>query len=176
MRSAIPPQPGVHLGDDPDPAAELGQRMAATAQTAQGLLTNYLFYGQRRQHEAQQAERHERRHDGAGDVRLEAERNSRQVGAGGRVAPSAHQHRPARTTPAADGPTGATTPDRPRLHLRLVRPNDSDAPGFDPLAQDGLAADVTAKDPLTRDGLTDGPTQSPGASDPGLSTGPEQPR
>jgi hypothetical protein len=52
MRSQGLPAPNIHLGDDPDPTQELGQRMAGAAQTAQGLLTNYLFYGQRRRAEA----------------------------------------------------------------------------------------------------------------------------
>ena len=59
MRSA-PPQPGNYLGDDPDLTADLGQRLAATAQTGQGLITNYLFYGQRRAAEQQLTDREDR--------------------------------------------------------------------------------------------------------------------
>lgn len=56
MRSA-PPHPGNYLGDDPDLTADLGQRLAATAQTGQGLITNYLFYGQRQAAEQQLTDR-----------------------------------------------------------------------------------------------------------------------
>lgn len=78
MRTPHNPQPAVNLGDDPDPGAELGQRMAAAAQTTQGLLTNYLFYGQRRQSDtaqlARRAEVGDRSHD-----RSEEERRTNDV-------------------------------------------------------------------------------------------------
>lgn len=73
MRTPHSPQPTVNLGDDPDPGAELGQRLAAAAQTTQGLLTNYLFYGQRRQSDSAQdprrAEAGDRSHDRSEDER-----------------------------------------------------------------------------------------------------------
>ena len=174
MRSASPPQPGVHLGDDPDPATELGQRMAATAQTAQGLLTNYLFYGQRRQHVAQHSEDHDRLHDEHRDGHEETDRGHEQTRVSRRTEPVTPEA-PTRRRPGAARAAAPTSSGPPRLHLRLIRPDQDDPLGADPMARDGLAEGITPDVALTRDGLTAAPVApEPGAGDAGLSSGPRQ--
>jgi hypothetical protein len=42
-----PAQALIDTNDDPDPASEVGQRMAAATQTAQGVMTTWAIYGQR---------------------------------------------------------------------------------------------------------------------------------
>lgn len=139
MRSPLP-QPGNYLGDDPDLAADLGQRLAATAQTGQGLITNYLFYGQRRVAEQQQADRQDR---DAGRGRESGDESARSNGHRS-VAQAARAARDAlERAPRTARPATATVTDQQaetaRMTFRLV----------DPLAGDALADDPSQRDPLT---------------------------
>jgi hypothetical protein len=167
MRSPHP-QPGNYLGDDPDLTAELGQRLAATAQTGQGLITNYLFYGQRRAAEQQLTEREdrdlERRREGAA-VTAHADDHHALTEAAHRARreldQAPQQHERAGQSPVTDGQAEAT-----RLTLRLVDPHSTEARtgpeshSLDPSHQyattkDHLAVDALAQDPSQRDPLAD---------------------
>lgn len=166
MRGAPAPQPSHYLGDDPDLTAELAQRLAATAQTGQGLLTNYLFYGQR--HATEQRGNDER------------ERRSLDGGAGADVgrADTVHsvsgqadhaRHDLAPQPGPGERPIRSIRSERrgdvPRLRFRVVEsqastPGPRDTPGEamagdrQPLA-DHLAVDGLADDPHQRDPLAD---------------------
>lgn len=171
MRSPVPPSASINLGDDADPASELGQRLAATAQTAQGLLTNYLFYGQRRQAEAQHGERTQRRGDGESDGRHEATRGTEETHASrGDAVRQARLPQPPGSSPAAASPLA---PETPRLHLRLVHTDDHHA-SDDLLAHDALAARPRA-DALSSDGLVEG-TEPVATGGPDLSNDPRERR
>ena len=172
MRNPLPPGPGINLGDDPDPASDLGQRLASTAQTAQGLLTNYLFYGQRRQAEHGDAERGHRRGGVDADGRSETTRRTRDTHASDAAAaqperlPQAREPSPRAAPPAQ--------PQAPRLHLRLVHSDEHHA-STDPLARDALA-EPPPRDPLRRDGLAEGTEQHPTPGAPDLSHDPGEQR
>lgn len=136
MRSPHTPQPNVNLAEDADPASELGPRLAAASQTVQGLLTNYLFYGQRRAHTTTGPDAHALRERQSIDA---SEERGRGTLSGAATLSAGVEHTRTRTpvprqrtaTPAggADlGEAGAAmtgTPDGPR----------------DPLAVDGLTVD-----------------------------------
>jgi hypothetical protein len=165
MRSPQP-QPGNYLGDDPDLTAELGQRLAATAQTGQGLITNYLFYGQRRAAEQQLTERADR------DLERQQERTTRtaQADHGDALAGAAHRarreldHAPQPRDPAGQSPVTDRQAEATRLTLRLIDPSATEArtssgmqlPGpslqlqatEDHLAVDALADNASHRDPL----------------------------
>lgn len=165
MRSPHTPQPTVNLGDDPDPAAELGPRLAAASQTAQGLLTNYLFYGQRRtadtaharsRSEAQQrvADRGDDVHHTAGAQRSTHAERTQGHAERGRVEPAAR-------TATPGGPAHSPgAPDAPKLRLVEVRQLDT-APGGGTQVPIGPCADALADDPLTHDALGRDPLAPP---------------
>jgi hypothetical protein len=151
MRSQAPPAPSIHLGDDPDPTQELGQRMAGAAQTAQGLLTNYLFYGQRRRAEA-------RDHDDAATAAASDTGRGDSTGERRSDWPIALAGIPAAGRDPA-GRRGAVRRDELdstgtvlRFGLRARRGSSANGGGgasiADPLAVDALAA-VPPDDPLT---------------------------
>lgn len=177
MRSPQP-QPGHYLGDDPDLTAELGQRLAATAQTGQGLITNYLFYGQRRATEHQLTDRADRDLQRQREQTAHAER-------GNAVAEAAHRarrefdHTPRQPDPAEQSPVTDRQAEATRLTFQLVNPHptqakpQSEAPSQqqataeDHLAVDALAHDPTQRDPLTDPHAPDGPAPvTLGAQDP----------
>lgn len=166
MRSAPSHQPGVNLGDDPDLPAELGQRLAATAQTAQGVMTNYLFYGQRRAVEDQVVHGDGQRAQARPDQAAEADRA--QTGATvwkqEQQARTALDATPSRTGGQGDQSVGEDPARSPRVAFHLVPqqadPIDEksaqlaasehqlDALGDDPLSADALADDPNHRDPL----------------------------
>jgi hypothetical protein len=167
MRSPQP-QPGNYFGDDPDLTAELGQRLAATAQTGQGLITNYLFYGQRRAAEQQQADRAdrdlERQREGAAVTAHADDHHALTEAAhraGRELDQAPQQHERAGQSPVTDGQAEAT-----RLTLRLVdrhsteartgpEPHSLDASHQYATTEDHLAVDAMAHDPSERDPLAD---------------------
>ena len=170
MRSPQP-QPGNYLGDDPDLTAELGQRLAATAQTGQGLITNYLFYGQRRAAEQQLTERADR------DTERRRERTAHTAHAddGNVLGEAAHRarreldHVPQLQERAGQSPVTDRQADQARLTLRLVDPHVAEArTGSEPpspgptlqvqTAEDHLAVDALADNPSQRDPLADHPS------------------
>lgn len=168
MRSA-PPQPGNYLGDDPDLTADLGQRLAATAQTGQGLITNYLFYGQRRASEQQLTDRQGR------DAERWQEQSADSARAGDRhpVADAAHRTRDhLNRAPHPQGaPIESTVTDgqaeTARRTFRIVAPPDAEprtgSAHHDPAdpgdqqqpIEDHLRVDALADDPNHRDPLAD---------------------
>lgn len=152
MRATSLPQPGVNLADDPDLVADLGQRMAAAAHTAQGALANYLFHGERR---ATAADRDERA--GAAFVRdfltlrrgpHERPDSARLPGAGPDSSGTPGLE------PEAAAPEVSPPPTRPRLALRVVPttvdPIDSKVAR---LALADSAGQATPADPLAGDAL-----------------------
>ena len=167
MRSPAPP-PGNYLGDDPDLTADLGQRLASTAQTAQGLITNYLFYGQRR------AADQDTTLAGRLDATAEREHDTREALT---VTPMRAQtaRREVHPTPEPEPDHEATTEQQAqtaRLAFRIVTPSQATAgsplPGADdPLAVDGLAHDPNRVDPLAG-------SAAPSASN-GLTLDPDSP-
>lgn len=188
MRSAPSHQPGVDLGDDPDLPAELGQRLAATAQTAQGVMTNYLFYGQRCAAEDQAVHGDEQSAQARPDEAAEATRA--QTGATVRKqvqqARTALEATPSRAGGEGDQSVGEDPARSPRVAFHLVRqqadPVDEKSAQLaasegqlDALCDDPLSADALADDPNHRDPLqapatrpdsgtvtlgTDGPSRS----------------
>lgn len=166
MRSAASQQPGINLGDDPDLPAELGQRLAATAQTAQGVMTNYLFYGQRRAAEDQAAHGDEQSAEGRPDEAAEATRA--QTGATVRKqeqqARTALDATPSRAGGEGDQSVGEGPARSPRVAFHLV-PQQADPVDeksaqlaasecqLDGLADDPLSVDALADDPNHRDPL-----------------------
>lgn len=164
MRSPQP-QPGNYLGDDPDLTAELGQRLAATAQTGQGLITNYLFYGQRRAAEQQLADREDR------DVERQRERRAHTAQAhdGNALGEAAHKARqeldrtpPRLQDPAGQSPVTDRKAEATRLTLRLVEPRT----GSEPQSVDPSWHQATAQDHLAVDGLADNPSHRDPLADP----------
>lgn len=167
MRSPQP-QPGNYLGDDPDLTVELGQRLAATAQTGQGLITNYLFYGQRRAAEQQLTDREDR------DIERQRERTARtaQADGGNALTEAAHRarreldHAPQQHDRAGQSPVTDRQAEETRLTFRLVDPHatgvrtGSEPHSVDPSHQhatteDHLAVDALAHNPSHRDPLAD---------------------
>ena len=167
MRNGPPPQPGNYLGDDPDLTAEVGQRLASTAQTTQGIITNYLFYGQRRSADRQLTDRHDR------DAELGRERTMDETRSGTADAVSATVRTARRDVdrpPPPDAPAGESDvtdrqADEARLTFRVVGPDEAPHadkaahlaanprdtqhdPSEDPLAVDALADDPSQRDPL----------------------------
>lgn len=156
MRSPHNPQPNLSLGDDPDPASELGPRLAATSQTVQGLLTNYLFYGQRRSNDPAPAGVQrlgaERRHE-AQDEHDRSSMTSRTHGAAG----SQPADRPEVLSPAHEAslqPAGSLAEGTEASRLQLVLRPDR---GANSAEQSLYRTQTTAEDPLARDALTNDP-------------------
>jgi hypothetical protein len=79
-----PAQALIDTNDDPDPASEVGQRMAAATQTAQGVMTTWAIYGQRGD-TGDQAQRRDGRVDDRGtdrdteDIRRDRQADERAV-------------------------------------------------------------------------------------------------
>ena len=176
MRTGPLPQPGNYLGDDPDLTAELGQRLASTAQTTQGLMTNYLFYGQRRATDSTQSQVSGR----AAEVGLaESLHEARSDTAGSLSATVAGARREVDQPPADQGtPSGtvvtAQQAEAARLTFRVVGPPENT--GTDKAAQVvGPAGDehrLKADDQLAVDGLTDDPSQRDPLANPAADSGP----
>lgn len=153
MRTTSLPQPGVNLADDPDLVADLGQRMAAAAHTAQGALANYLFHGERR---ATAADRDERA--GAAFVRdsLTLRRGPHERPDSAR-SPGAGPDSPGTpgSEPAAAAPETSPPPARPRVALHVVPttvdPIDSKVARLTLAESSGQA--TSAADPLAGDAL-----------------------
>ena len=195
MRAPHTSQPAVNLGDDPDLAAEIGQRMAAGSQTAQGLLTNYLFYGQRRQSDARSRVAGGDRNGHAHEDAEEADRTTR-ISASRREASYQEQHAQAPPTAAdLERPDIAAAGGRiPRVTFHLVPDMRSKArfgspapavaagPAESPLTMTadssehratraGLARDGLAAAGIDRGGLAlDGLSAYPETPDPGIAT------
>jgi hypothetical protein len=174
MRSPQP-QPGNYLGDDPDLTAELGQRLAATAQTGQGLITNYLFYGQRRAAEQQLTEREDR------DTERQRERTAHtaQADDGNALAEAAHMarreldHAPQLQDRAGQSPVTDRHAEEARLTLRLVDPHNAEArTGSEPQSPGPRPQLQTAEDHLAVDALADNPSQRDPLADPNAATDP----
>ena len=174
MRSPQP-QPGNYLGDDPDLTAELGQRLAATAQTGQGLITNYLFYGQRRAAEQQLTEREDR------DLERRRERTARtaQADDGAALAEAAHRarreldHVPQLQERAGQSPVTDRQAEEARLTLRLVDPHAAEArTGSEPQSPGPSHQEQTAEDHLAVDALADNPSQRDPLADPNAAVDP----
>lgn len=171
MRNRPLPQPGTYLGDDPDLTADLGQRLASTAQTAQGLITNYLFYGQRRAADSTATQGGERSAEAARERSLHEDRDAAAGALSGtaRAARRDVDRTPERDTAPDGSVVTAQQAEEARLAFRVVGPARDDQ---DPLGDDHLGVDGLAEDPRQRD-----PLASPTAeSDPGRVTlGPEGP-
>ncbi len=167
MRGAPAPQPSHYLGDDPDLTAELAQRMAATAQTGQGLLTNYLFYGQRHAAAQRGADAHERRSLDGGDRGATVGRADTVHSVTGQADTARHDLVP---QPSPGGPPSIPSERRvevPRLRFRVVEPANP-TPGPRDITADSLAGDRhPPNDHLAVDGLADDPHQRDPLADPG---------
>lgn len=168
MRSQQP-QPGNYLGDDPDLTAELGQRLAATAQTGQGLITNYLFYGQRRAAEQQLTDRAD------SDLERQRERSAhtghaddhRALAEAARGARRELDHAPQPHDPAGQSPVTAGQAEATRLTLRLVDSRSTEArTGPEPHSLDASHRPATTEDHLAVDALADNPSQRDPLADP----------
>lgn len=173
MRSPQP-QPGNYLGDDPDLTAELGQRLAATAQTGQGLITNYLFYGQRRAAEQQLTEREDR------DLERQRERTAHtaqsdrhSLAEAARGARRELDHAPQPQDPAGQSPVTDRQAEATRLTLRLVDPHSTEArTGPEPHSLDASHRPATTEDHLAVDALADNPSQRDPLADPNAGVDP----
>lgn len=176
MRNGPLPQPSNYLGDDPDLTAELAQRLASTAQTTQGIITNYLFYGQRRAADRRVAQRL----DGSAELGLECTVAAAKDGASDTLSSTARTARrdldqapPPDATACEPGLTDPRAQDA-RLTFRVVRPDEAAVadraaqlaaraggahhdPGEDPLKLDGLADDPSQRDPLATPAVVSDP-------------------
>lgn len=168
MRSPHDSQPKVNLGDDPDPAAEIGSRLAAASQAAQGLLSNYLFYGQRRSERVDDLQRQAMTRAAAEDAaspRSTASRADRAAPAvwserapSGTLGEGADAEPGGRPVPYREAASG--TPKLRLMHRRQPwRSADGVAEPTDGSSSDPLAADLPQGDPLKTD-----PYLSSGAS------------
>ena len=165
MRSPHNPEPSLNLGDDPDIGAEIGSRLAASSQTAQGLLTNYLFYGQRRSGTGQGAaatdlargRAHERSSEGARSAAVgqcaQTAENSQADTRGAPVLALPGEGRPS-------GPAGTVGKPKLRLVLRSEGSGETKHEA-DPLAAESLGDDPLAKDPLVTPPRQDSPSPAP---------------
>ena len=162
MHSPHNPQPTIGLGDDRDPASELGSRLASASQTVQGLLTNYLFYGQRRSDDravpAVQRLAGERGHERhSEDARSSFTDHTRQATGPG---PEGPQELPPPTAAATSGRAVSAPSESAGRRLQLVLSNepsgdhpnatatDASMSPHDPLAANALTDDFLAQDPL----------------------------
>ncbi len=158
MHNPHNPQSSVNLGDDPDPAAELGPRLAAMSQTVQGLLTNYLFYGQRRSTQGTDRAARAEGMDHAQDFLAVQQGSSTSdrtasVAGIGRTAAQTEGSGSRASKAACPGRTADTGAGTIVRHLEM-RPASREAGPAATLQGDALSRDSLADDPLTQDRLS----------------------
>ena len=174
MRSPHNPEPTLNLGDDPDLGAELGSRLAASSQTAQGLLTNYLFYGQRRSGTGQGAAATDLSRGLAHEQSTEGARSA-EVGHSAQTADHSRTETRGALDAAFSGegslPTGV--PDRVgRPKLRLILRSERRSREDHKQSSDPLAIDSLGEDPLDNDALSKAPIVGTSTAQPGSTRGP----
>lgn len=152
---APPPGPGLlRTGDDEDPVAEASQRLCAAMQAAQGVLTSWAVYGQRRdaddaRHAAVDWGRTREVFEDAAAQRADAERQLRSFL---RVSVESADRPADDHDPGGVNPVGlVVVPESGEVRRRAALLARASSGGADPLAE-GLVSEPAARGVGAREG------------------------